>query len=95
MRKKRVPLSTFLLRLQILLHPGFSGLPGMKGVILPELSSCPCFFGKLTSFWLQHLSDPLESKAQSWSSACPTLCPGCTIGEHRPQMSKTEHTCGR
>ena len=29
-RKKRVPLSTFLLRLQILLHPGFSGLPGMR-----------------------------------------------------------------
>ena len=25
-----MPLSTFLLGLQILLHPGFSGLPGMR-----------------------------------------------------------------
>ena len=67
----------------------------LRGVILPELSSCPSFFGKLTSFCLQHLSDPLESEAQSWSSPCPMLCPGCTTGEHRLQTSKTEHTCGR
>ena len=30
MREKRVPLSALLLKLQFLLHPGFSGLPGLR-----------------------------------------------------------------